>query len=131
MASLPEIVALIACSLGAGMGLYGLINPQWAARLVRLRAAEGQPGGFAEFRATYGGMFLFTHAAAIFGVLATGPSFSAIFCFPVAALWAGAGIGRTLSMLLDGTRTPFNLMSVVFELGMAVAIGLPLILFLT
>jgi hypothetical protein len=127
MSFILEIVAMLACVVGAGMGLYAMVNPGWGAKLVRLQPAEGTAGGFAEFRATYGGLFAFSHLGALLGVLATGPSFSAIFCFPLAAGWVGAGVGRLMSIAFDGTGTKFNTASVIFEFAMGIALFLPLI----
>ena len=55
----------LALGFGAALGLRALLDPKWAARFVRLKPDE-QGGGEAEFRATYGGVFLFTHAVALF-----------------------------------------------------------------
>jgi hypothetical protein len=58
-------LSALALAFGALLGLRGLIDPRWAQKLVRLRPDE-QGGGFAEFRATYGGVFLGLHAVALF-----------------------------------------------------------------
>jgi hypothetical protein len=52
-------------AIGAGVGLYAMIRPGWAAWLVRLYPDPSRPGGFGEFRPTYGGLFFFTHALAL------------------------------------------------------------------
>ncbi len=118
-------------AIGIALGARALIDPKWAARFVRLKADE-QAGGFAEFRATYGGMFLAVHAAAllmtlmylnggefVIGVAATGGAAA------LGAAWAGACGGRVLSMLLDRTDTPFNRMSAAVEAALALAIAAP------
>jgi hypothetical protein len=125
------ILNALALALGAGLGARALIDPHWASRFVRLQADE-QGGGFAEFRATFGGVFLFLHLAALVltlryllaggalvGVVATGASAA------VAAGWGGAGIGRLVSMWRDKTDTKFNRLSAGVEAAMAIAIGLP------
>ncbi len=122
---------VIALALGAALGARALIDPKWAARFVRLKADE-QGGGFAEFRATYGGVFLGLHLAALLlalryllsggalvGVVAAGAS--AALC----AGWAGAAFGRFVSMVRDRTDTKFNRISCGVELAMALAIGMP------
>jgi hypothetical protein len=131
------IVSALGMAFGAYLGLRGLLDPRWASRLVRLKEDE-QGGGFAEFRATYGGVFLGLHAAGlaltlqylrsgheVIGVAATGA---------VAALafgWAGAAFGRLVSMWRDaGTATPFNRLSVGVETALALAIGAPWALWL-
>jgi hypothetical protein len=118
------------------MGAYALINPRWAARLVRLRDDPERLGGFAEFRATYGGLFLATHLVALHSLLTAnlipneGP-----FVWPVnpatdvcAAMWVGTAVGRGLSMLADKTATRFNCISLAFELGLGLLIAAPRLL---
>ena len=50
-------LSALALAFGAYLGARGLFDPHWAQKLVRLKPDE-QGGGFAEFRATYGGVFL-------------------------------------------------------------------------
>ncbi len=52
-------------AIGAGMGLYAMIRPGWAAWLVRLNPDTGRPGGVGEFRATFGAFVFFNHAPAL------------------------------------------------------------------
>lgn len=116
---------------GAVLGARGLLDPKWAARLVRLQPDE-QGGGFAEFRATYGGVFLGLHAVAfvltmnwiLYGEAPVGTT-AVGAAAAIAAAWFGAAFGRAVSMLRDGTRTRFNELSAVFELAVAAAIGAP------
>ncbi len=126
------IASAVGMAFGAYLGLRGLMDPRWAAKLVRLKADE-QGGGFAEFRATYGGVFLGLHTAGlalalqylrsgheVIGVAATGAV--AVLAFG----WAGAAFGRVVSMWRDqGTATPFNRLSVGVEIALAFAIGAP------
>lgn len=125
------IVNALALAAGALLGLRGLIDPGWAARLVRLKPVE-QGGGYAEFRAMYGGGFLALHAVAlaltlkylsggeaVIGVAATGAAAA------VAACWAGACAGRLVAMLRDKADTPFNRLSALVEAAAALAIGAP------
>lgn len=124
-------LSALALAFGASLGARGLLDPRWAQKLVRLQPDE-QGGGFAEFRATYGGMFLGLHAAALVlalmwivfggalvGVLATGA------CAVIAAGWAAAAFGRGLAMLRDGAYTRFNLFSMGLEAIVAIVIGAP------
>jgi|CXWL01.1.fsa_nt_gi hypothetical protein len=122
----------IALVFGVGLGARALVDPHWAAKFVRLQADE-QGGGFAEFRATYGGVFAVSHFVAllltlkwmlggefIFGIYAAGAAAA------LSAAWAGACGGRSLSMWRDaGTRTPFNQLSAGVEAGFAFAIAAP------
>jgi hypothetical protein len=125
------ILNALALALGAGLGARALIDPHWASRFVRLKA-DDQGGGFAEFRATFGGVFLLVHLAALVltlryllaggalvGVVATGASAA------VSAAWGGAAFGRLISMWRDRTDTKFNRLSVCVEAAMALAIVLP------
>lgn len=125
------VLNALALALGAGLGARALADPHWAQRFVRLRA-DDQGGGFAEFRATYGGVFLFLHLAAlvltlryvtaggaVIGVAAAGAAAT------LAAGWAGAAFGRVIAIWRDGADTPFNRLSAGVETTMAFAIGLP------
>ena len=124
-------LSALALAFGAALGLRGLLDPRWAQKLVGLQPDE-QGGGFAEFRATYGGVFLGLHAVALFfalmwivfggalvGVMAAGA------CAAIAAAWAGAAFGRVLSMLRDGAYTRFNLYSACLEALVALLIASP------
>jgi hypothetical protein len=121
----------LALLVGAALGARALIDPEWAAKFVRLKADE-QGGGFAEFRATYGGVFLGLHLVAlvftlfylwggeyVIGVCATGAA------AVISAGWAGAAFGRVIAMWRDGADTNFNRMSAGVEITMAFAIGMP------
>ncbi|MEZ6023568.1 MAG: hypothetical protein R3C16_09220 [Hyphomonadaceae bacterium] len=129
-------ICALALLAGALLGARALLKPHWAARFVRL-TPDHQGGGFAEFRATYGGVFLGAHAAALLftlvwlyteeyslGVLATGAS------AVLAAAWVGSAFGRGLSMLSDNTRTRFNTYSAVVEVVLGLAIGAPWLVWL-
>ncbi len=124
-------VSALALVIGAALGARALIDPEWAAKFVRLKA-DGQGGGQAEFRATFGGVFLALHAAAllltgfyllggeyVIGVCATGAT------FVIAASWGGAAFGRAVAMWRDGADTSFNRVSVGVESAMAFAIAMP------
>jgi hypothetical protein len=125
------VLNALALTFGAGLGARALYDPKWASRFVRLKPDE-QGGGFAEFRATYGGVFLCVHAVALIvtlmyvsageyvvGVAATGAAAA------LGAGWAGASGGRVLAMLLDGADTKFNRLSAAVEAAMALAIAAP------
>ena len=61
-----DLIALIALGFCALLGLGSLFAPKWAAGVVRLVADPDpeKPGGFSEFRATYGGLLLLLHLTA-------------------------------------------------------------------
>ncbi|MBY0564771.1 MAG: hypothetical protein K2P58_11355 [Hyphomonadaceae bacterium] len=131
------VLSALAMGFGALLGARGLMDPRWAAKLVRLREDE-QGGGFAEFRATYGGVFLGLHIAALYLVvsyLRTGAPLAGVAAsgaaFVLAIGWAGAAFGRVFAILRDpGCNTPFNRLSAGVETAMAVLIGLPWALWL-
>jgi hypothetical protein len=120
--------------IGAGMGLYAMINPRWASQLVRLR--EDQPGGAAEFRGTYGGLFLGAHAAALAFLIPFAQEIEDLGGIPThwalmgalaacAMIWLGTSVGRVLSVTLDKTGGVFNYGSIAFELALGLAIAAP------
>jgi hypothetical protein len=126
----------LALLFGAALGVRALIDPHWAAKFVRLQA-DGKGGGFAEFRATYGGVFLLMHLVAlvftafymlggeyVIGVLATGAT------AVISAAWGGSALGRVISIWRDKTDTKFNRMSVGVETAMAFAVGMPWLVWL-
>ena len=125
------IVSALALTIGVYLGVRGLIDPRWASRLVRLQADE-QGGGFAEFRATYGGVFLGLHivglAFALYYLRTGHPVMGVAAIGAVAVLsagWGGAAFGRLIAIWRDGADTQFNRFSVGFEVLMAAAIGAP------
>ena len=99
-----EIVSYVTLGFGALIGFISLINPNWGANVVRLQADPDplKPGGYSEFRATYGGLFMMLHLMALILTLQL-PRTSAdiLVLAPLAAAWIGAGLGRTLSLVLD------------------------------
>ncbi len=124
-------LSVIALCFGVALGARALIDPKWAARFVRLKADE-QGGGFAEFRATYGGVFLGLHLAALLlalrYLLSGGALVGVVAAGALAALcagWAGAAFGRLVAILRDGADTKFNRISCGVEIAMALAIGMP------
>jgi len=129
MESLATGIAGIFGVIGAGLGLGAMISPAWAAKLVRMQADPDNPDGYAEFRATFGGVFFFLHIAFLLAVLLGQGVIgaAAVLCFG----WGGAAFGRVLSLLLDGAavRTRHNYVSVAVELVAAAAFALPVIVF--
>ncbi len=83
--------------------------------VVRLRADWDAPGGFAAFRAIFGGFLLFGHLAvllAIFMQEQAGMASVIGTSFAMGAAWIGAALGRVVTMLADHqghqTRTGFT-----------------------
>lgn len=112
MPPLLDIIAIIALGFCAGLGMGALLVPSWAAGVVRLVADPDpdKPGGFSEFRATYGGLLLLIHLSVLI-ILLQGSldlTYKIFALFPVAMGWIGAGFGRTLSLLLDKEQNRAN-----------------------
>jgi len=99
-----DIPALIALAFGAAYGLACLASPQFAATSVRLQADPARPGGYAEFRATFGGTLAGLHLMAIAIFLLWPGAVAAAAASVMAAGWLGAAIGRSAALLLDRDR---------------------------
>lgn len=134
-----EIVSLLALGFGAILGVMALISPQWASGIVRLveDPDPAKPGGYSEFRATFGGFFMVSHmmtAALLLTVSASDVNLlSVLVVLPLAAAWMGASFGRAISLLLDGARNRSNGMIPVWiamEFLVGLAIAAPLLQFL-
>ncbi|MBU6372920.1 MAG: DUF4345 family protein [Alphaproteobacteria bacterium] len=129
---LPWYLCLAGSTIGAGLGVFGLVTPQRAARLVRLRDDPERPGGGAEFRGTYGGLFLGTHLVVIILLHTPYREMTLGAALAVAAAWGVTALGRLLSMALDPpSRTGFNGASVGFELVITGLIAAPVVAALT
>lgn len=108
MPPLLDLIAIVALAFCAALGLGALFAPKWAAGVVRLVADPdpAKPGGFSEFRATYGGLLLMIHLSVLIILLQDqlALTYKVFALFPVAMGWIGAGLGRMLSLLLDGAE---------------------------
>lgn len=127
-----EILGLIGLGLGALMGLGALFSPNWAAGVVRLQPDPVKPGGYSEFRATYGGLLLLLHLTAFVMVLHAPPAMGLAAALPIAAGWFGAAIGRTFSMLLDrgkGGEAKILPVWMATEIALGLAIAAPILQF--
>lgn len=98
-----QIISCVALFAGAAMGAGALISPRWASGVVRLVADPdpARPGGYSEFRATYGGLLLMAHLTAFLITLKLPAVYAAFTALPLAFGWIGAGIGRLVSLLAD------------------------------
>ncbi len=132
MPHVTEIASILVLGFCALLGLGSLFAPKWAAGVVRLTETPDpeKPGGFSEFRATYGGLLLMLHLTAL--VIMLQPELSlAIKLFstlPIAMGWIGAGLGRLMSLLLDdGENRSTGLIPVwiAMEITMGLAIASP------
>jgi hypothetical protein len=118
---LVDVLNITGAVLTTAMGCLGLFAPTAASRFTGLTATSKT--SFAEFRATFGGMFV------VMGLvpLLTGEPLA----YLVSGLaWFGAALGRLVSMVADaGYREPKNLGGVVFEacFGALLLAGSPVI----
>jgi len=127
-----EILALLGLGAGALMGLGALFSPNWAAGVVRLQADPAKPGGYSEFRATYGGLLLLIHLTAFILVLHAPDTVAVFVVLPIAAGWFGAAMGRTFSMVLDrgkGGEAKIIPIWMATEIALGLAIAAPILQF--
>lgn len=127
------IIAGLAAALGAAMGLASLAMPRWGANVVRLAPDPRWPGGWSEFRASYGGALGFAHIAVLLTLAMSGRAGEGSVIgtsFALSLYWLGMAVGRGLSMVVDaerGTRTAYNGWAIPFEAAMALALAAPFI----
>jgi hypothetical protein len=120
MISAPADLLHALWMIGAGittlLGLMGLVSPVAVARLTGL----GLPDALArsEVRATYGGFFL------ALGLVALASDERWVY-LTLGLGWIGAAVGRLVSVIADGSRSPKNLAGVAFEaaIGALLVIG--------
>ena len=93
----------------AALGLMGLLFPKLAAQFTGLEAKSRT--AFAEFRATFGGLFLLMGALPM--LVGSASAFNFVGC-----LWIGTALGRLASVFLDqGYKEVKNIAGVGFEAG--------------
>ena len=108
--NIGEIISVVTLLFGAVLGLSAMFSPAWASRIVRLVEDPDplRPGGYSEFRDTYGGLFLFAHlmTAILVVNLSTGSEdiLTTLVVLPLAAGWVGAGTGRLMSLVFDRAK---------------------------
>ncbi|HEX7000221.1 MAG TPA: DUF4345 domain-containing protein [Trueperaceae bacterium] len=115
-------LAYLAAGVVILTGLLGLVNPLLAVRLYGLEVIE--PRGISQVRASFGGLYLAlggmllwaaTPRASVAGNASGRPYLRA------AALLVGCvAAGRVLSIVIDATVTPLNLLFLAFELAVCV-----------
>ncbi|MDJ0920642.1 MAG: hypothetical protein QNI84_05910 [Henriciella sp.] len=134
MLPITDLISAAALGFCALLGFGSLYAPKWAAGVVRLVADPDpdKPGGFSEFRATYGGLLFMLHATAL--VILLQPSlrleFKIFTLLPIAMAWIGAGFGRFLSLLMDKEDNRENGLIPVWipmEVGLGLAIAAPVL----
>ena len=126
---LLSAAALVFCAL---IGLGALFAPKWAQGVVRLvpDPHPDRPGGFSEFRATYGGLLFMLHITALVILLRLNGPLALLAIMPIAAGWFGAGLGRLVSYLADTkeNRAPGMIpIWIAVEFALALAIASPVL----
>lgn len=111
---LREMTLLANCGavVTAVLGCFGLLFPNAVSRVLGIQP-DG-PLGISEVRATYGGFFL---CLGIGCFVAQSPSAFAV----VGAAWCAAAAARLLSLAIDGSRSWQNVVGILFEAGVGVA----------
>ncbi|WP_084396022.1 DUF4345 family protein [Henriciella aquimarina] len=128
--TLYTLISALALTFCALIGLGALFAPKWAQGVVRLVPDPDKPGGFSEFRATYGGLLFFLHITALVVLVRIGGVPALFAIMPVAAGWFGAGFGRILSYLFDtrANREPGLIpVWIPVELALGLAIAAPVL----
>lgn len=113
-------ISVVLHNLGAvitlGLGGMALVNPRLAAGFTSI-APVGLLG-LSEIRATHGGLFAALGAAALFLQ-------DNLFFAGLGAGWLGAALGRSLSVLLDGSRENKNFGGIAFESAIGILLLAP------
>jgi hypothetical protein len=105
--SIFQILNIIGAIATIGMGCMGLFAPHAASRFTGLNASNKT--AFAEFRATFGGMFV---VMGLIPLITNEP----LAYFMAGLVWLGAAVGRVVSIILDkGFNEPKNVGGVAFE----------------
>lgn len=126
-------LSMAGLAFGAYAGFMALVAPNRIARTLRLQADPSRPGGYAEFRATFGGVFLMIHVVTLLLVRHMSEGGAALVVLPVAAAWLGAAIARLASMMLDKTENGeggINRYWVLLEVVVAALIAAPALSYL-
>jgi hypothetical protein len=106
--SIFQILNVIGAIATIGVGCLGLFAPHAASCFTGLNASNKT--AFAEFRATFGGMFV------VMGLIPLLTNDEPLAYFMAGLVWLGAAVGRVVSIILDkGFSEPKNVAGVAFE----------------
>ena len=119
------LLAVIACLIGAGLGVLALVRPLQVLKMVGLSLTQGVGHSLSEVRATYGGLFFVSHSGVAMA-LAVSPKIGACMAAALGLAWSGAALGRVVSMALDKAVNRFNITATLFEGLMGIALATPL-----
>jgi hypothetical protein len=110
--STGEWLAWLSAAATLLLGLYALVMPRAALRLVRLRTQEGHPEAVAEVRGGIGGFYVGMGLACL---LLAQPWLYIALGFA----WACTALGRLLSILVDRGGNGYNWGFLVFDVVLA------------
>lgn len=121
---LSLFLAVLACVIGGVLGGMILARPQVMLDLAGLAdEATPKPPLFAEGRAL-GGVLIVSHGAAAL-YLGYQPRIGAAMALVLGIAWLGAGLGRAVSLMVDGSGAKFNTGAMVFNALIGVTLCLP------
>jgi hypothetical protein len=103
-------LGFIGASLSVIAGLLGFFWPTRVSTAVGLRIPSTL--GVSEFRATYGGLFIGGGLAVL--LIQSGDAAAVLGCG-----WTGAFFARSISLLIDKSRSKENVAGLVIEAAMA------------
>lgn len=108
--------AYLGAAISIAAGLLGLVWPRPVSRVIGIHI----PGrlGLSEVRATYGGLFI---GAGLAVILIRSREAALV----LGAAWAGAFLARTVSFVIDRSRTKENGAGLVIEATIAVLLLAP------
>lgn len=115
------VIANVAAIVSLLLGLYAIVSPRGALRLVGLSLDPSRVEGISEVRATYGGVFTGVSLAAL--LLGTPEAFLVL-----GAGWLGALVLRVASTALDRVPVSANLPGIATEGLIAAGCLLPALL---
>jgi hypothetical protein len=121
---LALVLAVIACVIGGALGGFAIARPEDAIEMVGLKLDPEKSHSVAEVRATYGGLFLLSHAATA-AALGYAPSIGAAMALTLAFAWLGTAVARGYSMVKEDAPTRFNTAALIFEMLMGLTFTLP------
>lgn len=105
-----SIAAYLGAAISSAAGILGLLWPRPVSRVIGLHIPWRL--GLSEVRATYGGLFI----GAGLGVILIGNRDAALV---LGAAWAGAFLARTVSFVIDRSRTRENIAGLAIEATIA------------
>ena len=106
----------VAAAITFALGLAGLVNPRFTARLLGLEIVD--PRGLSQVRATFGALHLALGAVILRGTL--GRPGARSYLRAGALLIGAVFVGRLVSILVDGTVGVLNVLFLLSE-GVALA----------